>query len=103
MLMDRGLDLKKGLIVDSTIISAPPSTKNKGKQRNPDAHQTKKGNTWHFGYKAHIGVDCDSGVVHTVKAMSVNVPDVSITAELMHGEEAALNRERWLLHSRKEQ
>ena len=60
MLMERGLILKKGTIVDSTIISAPSSTKNKEKKRDPDARQTKKGNTWHFGYKAHIGVDRDS-------------------------------------------
>ena len=65
-LMERGLILKKGTIVDSTIISAPSSTKNKEKKRDPDAHQVKKGNTWHFGYKAHIGVDKDSGLVHTV-------------------------------------
>ena len=56
MLTERGLILKKGTIVDSTIISAPSSTKNRDKKCNPDAHQTKKGNTWHFGYKAHIGV-----------------------------------------------
>ena len=60
-LMERGLILKKGTIVDSTIISAPSSTKNQKKKRDPDAHQVKKGNTWHFGYKAHIGVDRDSG------------------------------------------
>ena len=63
-------------IVDSTIISAPSSTKNKEKKRAPDAHQVKKGNTWHFGYKAHIGVDKDSGLVHTVKATPANVHDV---------------------------
>ena len=74
-LMERGLILKKGTIVDSTIISAPSSTKNKEKKRDPDAHQVKKGNTWHFGYKAHIGVDKDSGLVHTVKATAVNVHD----------------------------
>ena len=56
MLTERGLILKKGTIVDSTIISAPSSTKNRDKKCDPDAHQTKKGNTWHFGYKAHIGV-----------------------------------------------
>ena len=63
-----GLILKKGTIVDSTIIAAPSSTKNKEKKRDPEAHQVKKGNTWHFGYKAHIGVDKDSGLVHTVEA-----------------------------------
>ncbi len=64
-LTDRGLILKKGTIVDSTIISSPSSTKNKDKKRDPDAHSVKKGSTWHFGYKAHIGVDKDSGLVHT--------------------------------------
>ena len=77
--------------MDSTIISAPSSTKNKDKKRDPDAHQTKKGNTWHFGYKAHIGVDRDSGLVHTVKATSANVHDVSMTSELLHGEEETVN------------
>ena len=81
-LMDKGLILKKGTIVDSTIIAAPSSTKNAKKERDPDAHQTKKGNTWYFGYKAHIGVDRDSGLVHTVKATAANVSDVSETAEL---------------------
>ena len=91
MLKERGLILKKGTIVDSTIISAPSSTKNKEKKRDPDAHQTKKGNTWHFGYKAHIGVDRDSGLVHTVKATPANVHDVSMTSELLHGEEETVN------------
>ena len=91
MLMERGLILKKGTIVDSTIISAPSSTKNKDKKRDPDAHQTKKGNTWYFGYKAHIGVDRDSGLVHTVKATAANVHDVSMTPELLHGEEETVN------------
>ena len=87
LLAQRGLILKKGTIVDSTIIEAPSSTKNKEKKRDPDAHQAKKGNTWHFGYKAHIGVDRDSGLVHTIKATAANVSDVSETANLLHGEE----------------
>ena len=91
MLMERGLILKKGTIVDSTIISAPSSTKNKEKKRDPDAHQTKKGNTWHFGYKAHIGVDRDSGLVHTVEATPANVHDVNMTPKLLHGEEETVN------------
>ena len=86
-LMERGLILKKGTIVDSTILSAPSSTKNKEKKRDPDAHQVKKGNTWHFGYKAHIGVDKDSGLVHTVKATPANVHDVSEASKLLTGEE----------------
>ena len=85
--MERGLILKKGTIVDSTIISAPSSTKNKEKKRDPDAHQVKKGNTWHFGYKAYIGVDKDSGLVHTVKATPANVHDVSEASKLLTGEE----------------
>lgn len=76
-LTEQGLILKKGTIVDSTIIFAPSSTKNKEKRRDPDAHQVKKGNTWYFGYKAHIGVDKDSGLVHTVAATPANVHDVS--------------------------
>ena len=87
MLMDRGLILKKGTIVDSTIISAPSSTKNKEKKRDPDAHQVKKGNTWHFGYKAHIGVDAESGLVHTVKGPAANVHDVTQTSALLTGDE----------------
>ena len=90
LLTKRGLILKKGTIVDSTIISAPSSTKNKEKQRDPDAHQVKKGNTWHFGYKAHIGVDKDSGIVHTVKVTAANQHDVSMTSELLTGEESVV-------------
>ena len=101
MLMERGLILKKGTIVDSTIISAPSSTKNEEKKRDPDAHQTKKGNTWHFGYKAHIGVDRDSGIVHTVKATAANVSDVTMTSELMHGEEETLNGDSGYLGAEK--
>ena len=101
MLMERGLILKKGTIVDSTIIAAPSSTKNEEKQRDPDAHQVKKGNTWHFGYKAHIGVDRDSGIVHTVKATAANVHDLSMTSELMHGEEETLNGDSGYLGAEK--
>ena len=91
MLMEQGLILKKGTIMDSTIISAPSSTKNKEKKRDPDARQTKKGNTWHFGYKAHIGVDRDSGLVHTVKTTAANVHDVTMTSKLLHGDEETVN------------
>lgn len=91
LLQERGLILKKGTIVDSTIIAAPPSTKNAEKRRDPDAHQTKKGNTWHFGYKAHIGVDKDSGLVHHVAVTSANVHDVTMTSQLLYGEEATVH------------
>lgn len=86
-LMEKGLILKKGTIVDSTIIEAPSSTKNKRKERDPDAHQVKKGNTWHFGYKAHIGVDQDSGLVHSMEVTGANTHDVTMVPKLLTGEE----------------
>ena len=89
-LMEKGLILKKGTIVDSTIIEAPSSTKNKGKERDPDAHQVKKGNTWHFGYKAHIGVDQDSGLVHSIEVTSANTHDVTMVPKLLTGEETTV-------------
>ena len=91
LLLKRGLLLKKGTIVDSTFIEAPSSTKNKERKRDPEAHSAKKGNTWHFGYKMHIGVDRDSGLVHHVKTTSANEHDVTATSELMHGEEETLH------------
>ena len=87
LLEQRGLILKKGTIVDSTFIEAPSSTKNKKKERDPDAHSAKKGNVWHFGYKAHIGVDSDSGLVHTLKTTAANEHDVTIAADLLTGDE----------------
>jgi len=87
LLQQKGLLLRKGTIVDSTLVEAPSSTKNREKQRDPDAHQAKKGNQWHFGYKAHIGVDKDSGLVHHVKITAANISDVATTPELLTGEE----------------
>ena len=83
----RGLLLKKGTIVDSTLISAPSSTKNAKKERDPEAHSTKKGKNWYFGYKAHIGVDKNTGLVHTLKTTAANVHDVTMTSQLLNGEE----------------
>ena len=77
----------KGTIVDSTLIAAPSSTKNKEKQRDPEAHSVKKGNQWYFGYKEHIGVDADSGLVHTVETTSANVHDSNMVVELLQGTE----------------
>lgn len=91
LLEDRGLMLKKGTIVDSTIISAPTSTQNKDKKRDPDAHQTKKGNTWYFGYKGHIGVDKTSGLVHHVEVTSANIHDVTVVPQLLHGNEESVH------------
>ncbi len=83
----RGLLLREGTLVDATLIAAPPSTKNKERQRDPEMHQTKKGNQWYFGMKAHIGADRDSKLVHTVLVTAANVADITKTAELLHGQE----------------
>lgn len=83
----RGLLLREGTLVDATLIAAPPSTKNKEKQRDPEMHQTKKGNQWYFGMKAHIGADRDSKLVHTVVVTAAHVADITQTAELLHGQE----------------
>ena len=86
-LAERGLLMRAGTIVDATIIAAPPSTKNKDQARDPDMHQTKKGQQWHFGMKAHIAVDADSGLVHTVIGTAANVNDVTQANALLHGSE----------------
>ena len=86
-LAQQGLMLKTGTIVDATIIAAPSSTKNHDGARDPEMHQTKKGNQWHFGMKAHIGVDAQSGLVHTVIGTAANVNDVTQAAGLLHGHE----------------
>ena len=86
-LTKQGLLLKTGTVVDATIIAAPSSTKNKDGERDPEMHQTKKGNQWSFGMKAHIGVDAESGLVHTVIGTAANVNDVTQAAALLHGEE----------------
>jgi len=83
----QGLLMRAGTIVDATIIAAPSSTKNEGKTRDPDMHQTKKGNQWFFGMKAHIGVDAESGIVHSVVATAANVGDITQAGALLHGEE----------------
>src|SRR4051795_13684448 len=87
MLDERGLLMRQGTIVDATIIAASPSTKNQQKARDPEMHQTRKGNQWHFGMNAHIGVDVASGLVHTVKGTAANEADITQTAALLHGEE----------------
>lgn len=87
---EKGLILKKGTIVDSTIIEAPTSTKNATKERDPDAHQVKKGNAWHFGYKAHIGVDKDTGLVHHIKTTAANVHDVTQVNDLLYKTEEVI-------------
>ncbi len=86
-LIERGLLLKTGTVVDATLIAAPSSTKNNGKARDPEMHSSQKGNQWHFGMKAHIGADADSGLVHTVRGTSGNVHDVLEGNSLLHGQE----------------
>jgi IS5 family transposase len=86
-LIDRGLMLKTGTVVDATLIAAPSSTKNDSGERDPEMHQTKKGNQWHFGMKAHIGVDAQSGLVHTVTTTAANAHDITQAYALLHGEE----------------
>ena len=90
-LSSKGLLLKRGTIVDATIISAPSSTKNATGERDPEMHQTKKGNQWYFGMKAHIGVDLESGLVHTVQTTPANAADVTEVANLLHGEESVVH------------
>lgn len=85
----KGLMMREGTIVDATLIAASPSTKNKDKQRDPEMHQSKKGNDWHFGMKAHVGVDAASGLVHTVVGTAGNVADVTQAHTLLHGDEVA--------------
>ena len=91
LLAERKLLMKEGTIVDATIIAAPSSTKNARKERDPEMHQTKKGNQWHFGMKAHIGVDAGSGLVHTLTGTAANVADIAQTHALLHGEEKTVH------------
>ena len=86
-LATKGLLLKRGSIVDATIIAAPCSTKNAEGERDPEMHQTKKGHQWHFGMKARIDVDADSGLVHTVTTTAANEADIEQIADLLHGKE----------------
>jgi len=84
---EQGLQINRGTIVDATIISAPSSTKNWTKARDPETHQTKKGNQWYFGMKAHIGMDSRTKLMHSVAATAANVHDSQVLPELLHGQE----------------
>lgn len=90
LLEQRGYLMRKGTIVDATLIAAPSSTKNKEGKRDPEMHQTKKGNQWYFGMKGHIGVDADSGIVHSVAGTAANMHDRMMLHALLHGEERAV-------------
>jgi IS5 family transposase len=87
LLEHKGLLLRAGTVVDATLIAAPSSTKNKSGERDPEMHQSKKGQQWYFGMKAHIGVDAESGLVHTVRGTAGNVSDVVEANSLLHGQE----------------
>jgi transposase, IS5 family len=87
ILQAKGLTMKKGTVVDATLIAAPSSTKNAAGERDPEMHQTKKGNQWYFGMKAHIGVDAHSGLVHSVVGTAANINDVTQAGALLHGQE----------------
>ena len=86
----KGLLTRQGSIVDSTNIQAPCSTKNKERKRDPEMHQSRKGNQWFFGMKCHVGVDKDSGLIHSMVVTAGNVSDVTVAAELLHGQEEVL-------------
>ena len=86
-LAEAGVMMTQGTLVDATIIEAPSSTKNKEQQRDPEMHQTKKGNQWHFGMKAHIGVDAKSGLTHSLVTTAANEHDLNQLGNLLHGEE----------------
>ena len=90
LLMANGMRLSGGTIVDATLIAAPPSTKNKDKSRDPEMHQTKKGNEWHFGMKLHIGADSKTGLVHSACVTAANVHDSHEVPNLLHGKETRL-------------
>jgi IS5 family transposase len=85
-----GMAMKQGTIIDATLIAAPSSTKNKKGERDPEMHQTKKGNQWYFGMKVYIGVDKDNGLIHSIETTSANVHDLTPAAELLHGEETVV-------------
>jgi IS5 family transposase len=87
ILQAKGLMMRTGTVVDATLIAAPSSTKNAEGERDPEMKQTKKGNQWYYGMKAHIGVDAASGLVHTVVCTSANVNDLNVAGQLLHGEE----------------
>ena len=90
LLSEQGLLLKEGSAVDATLIAAPSSTKNKSGKREPEMHSSKKGNQWHFAMLAHIGVDADSGLVHTVRGTAGHVADATQGNSLLHGEETVV-------------
>ncbi len=89
-LADKGITLRSGTLVDATIIDAPSSTKNKARARDPEMSSTKKGNDWFFGMKAHVGVDAESGIVHSLETTTAKVHDSQVWDDLLHGRETSV-------------
>jgi IS5 family transposase len=87
LLQANGVKVSGGTMVDATLIAAPPSTKNEEKARDPEMHQTKKGNQWHFGMKLHIGADSKTGLIHSASVTAANVHDSHEVENLLHGNE----------------
>ena len=90
LLSERALFVRKGTIVDATIIHAPSSTKNAQSKRDPEMHQTRKRKQWYFAMKMHTGTDAESALVHSIEATAANVHDANVLGQLLHGEEQAL-------------
>ena len=100
VLSSQGLMLRQGSAVDATLIATPSSTKNKDGKRDPEMHLSKKANQWHFGMKAHIGVDANSVLVHTVRGTAGHVADVTEGNVLLHGEETVVHADAWVSRRR---
>ena len=101
-LADKGITLRSGTLVDATIIDAPSSTKNKSRARDPEMSSTKKGNDWYFGMKAHIGVDADSGVTHSLETSTARLHDSQVWDDLLHGEETSVWADRGYVSAERE-
>ena len=101
-LADKGITLRSGTLVDATIIDAPSSTKNQARARDPEMSSTKKGNDWYFGMKAHVGVDVDSGTVHSLEATTAKVHDSRVWDELLHGEEKSVWADKGYISAERE-
>jgi len=101
-LADKGITLRSGTLVDATIIDAPSSTKNKAGARDPEMSSTKKGNDWYFGMKAHIGVDVDSGVTHSLETSTAKLHDSQVWDALLHGKETSVWADKGYVHAARE-
>ena len=102
-LSDKGITLRSGTLVDATIIDAPSSTKNKAGARDPEMSSTKKGNDWYFGMKAHIGVDADSGVTHSLETSTAKLHDSQVWDALLHGEETSVWADKGYVSAEREE